>query len=272
MRFQVFVRVAIAAALFVSFAGWALAQEAVSAYSRTIRVEGIGDLPYYAQNDPQWADIPYEPRGSESRRSMEDGGCGPTALAMAVARQLPEERLPELLSHAANPERGFPYCACSVGAYRHRGDHEVAFPTEPADFAGALPVIFASYATGNNDHWAKMRRAGVSGTSLPLMDMICEAYGLRYEPYQDWEDALGALEDGFSVITTVTEGIFTETSHYLCIAGVADGFVYLLDPLMRSEYPRDRQGRLEVVEPGLVRTKLEEAEKLRLYGFYAIGK
>lgn len=272
MRFGVVLRTMIMAVLLAGCAHFALAEETVSAYSRLIEVEGIGALPYYAQNDPLWADIPYEPRGSASHRSMKSGGCGPTALAMAIARQIPKERLPELIGNAANPERGFPFCACSVGAYRHYGNHEVIFPTEPDDFAAYLPVIFASYATGNNDHWAKLRREGVSGTSLPLFDMICEAYSLRYEAYQDWEDALGALEDGFSVITTVTEGIFTESSHFLCVAGVADGFVYLLDPLMRSEYPRDGKGRLEVVQPGLVRTRAEDVEMLWLYGFYAIGK
>lgn len=270
MRFGVVLRTVIMSVLLAGCVHFALAEETVSAYSRIIEIEGIGALPYYAQNDPLWADIPYEPRGSSSRRLMKFGGCGPTALAMAVSRQIPKERMPELIGHASDPGRGFPFCACSVGAYRHQGDHEVIFPTEPDDFAAYLPVIFASYATGNNDHWAKLRRDGVSGTSLSLFDMICEAYGLRYEAYREWEEALEALENGFSVITTVTEGIFTATSHYMCIAGVTDGWVYLLDPLMRDAYPGDRNGWVEVVEPGVIRVREENLGHLWLYGYYVI--
>lgn len=257
--------------LFLFGAAGALAQEETSVYSRIVEIEGIGQFHYYAQNDPAWLDMVYEPRKSATRRTLGQSGCGPTSLAMAIARQLPEERLPDLIAHASNPERGFPYCACSVGAYHHYGEHEVTFPTKPEDFAAALPVILASYATGNNDQWAKMRQEDVAGTSLYLFKMISDAYGLSYHVSADWEDALAALQEGCSVLTTVTKGIFTDTSHYMTLAGVADGYLYILDPLMRSEYPNDRKGRLEVVEPGVVRAKLEDVRNLWLYGFYIIG-
>lgn len=249
----------------------ALAQEAEAPRSRMVEIEGIGTLPYYAQNDPRWEKSTYEPRGSDTRRLMRGSACGPTAIAMAIARQVPKERLPDLLQKAANPEKGFPFCACSVVA-DHRGEnHEILSPTTPEDFAAYLPVIFASYATGNNDHWTRFRKAGVSGTSLHLFETLAEAYGLGYAAYSEWEDAFEALEEGCSVITTVTKGIFTASSHYLCIAGVADGWLYLLDPYMQSEYPRDHRGLLEVVEPGVIRTRMENMERLYLYGFYVIG-
>ena len=52
------------------------------AYSRTIEIEGIGPIRYYAQNDPLWARMVYEPRGAQSARTMLSSGCGPTAAAI----------------------------------------------------------------------------------------------------------------------------------------------------------------------------------------------
>ena len=52
-----------------------LAQEQV--YSRVIDIEGIGPIRYYAQNDPLWAKMVYEPRGAQSMRTMLSSGCGP---------------------------------------------------------------------------------------------------------------------------------------------------------------------------------------------------
>lgn len=249
--------------------GLASAEEA-QVYSRTVEIEGLGTFAYYAQNDPKWAKMDYEPRGSDKHRTMKAGACGPTSLAIAIANQVPRERLIEIQDHAAEPKQGFPFCECSVNAHHYYGGHEIMRPRWVDDFAEYLPVIFASYATGNNDHWLKLRKANYSGTSLWLFHMICEVYGLDYQAYSEWEDARKALESGATIITTVTKGIFTSSSHYMCIVGIADGWVYLLDPLMRSEYPGDKNGWVEVVEPGVIRAKVENVDHLWLYGFYAI--
>ncbi len=263
-------RTVLAVMMLMGCMGLASAEE-TEVYSRTVEIEGLGTFSYYAQNDPKWAKMDYEPRGSDKHRTMKAGGCGPTSLAIAVASQLPSERLPELQQYASNPEKGFPFCDCSVNAHHYYGGHEVMTPTEADDFAEYFPVILASYATGNNDHWIKLRKANYSGTSLSLFRMICEAYGLNYEAYSEWEDARKALESGATIITTVTKGIFTSSSHYMCIAGIADGWVYLLDPLMRSEYPGDKRGWVEVIEPGVIRAREENIGHLWLYGFYAIS-
>lgn len=258
--------------MFLAFSPCTLScAESSELYSRIMQIDEIGSIPYYAQNDPLWANSIYEPKGSQDWRTMEIGGCGPTAAAMAIARQLESSELLALIDHASNPERGFPFCVCSVNGYRHGGDHELTTPSTPDEFSKYLSVIFASYATGNNDRYMKLRQEG-KATSIALFEVLSNAYGLEYKAYRQWEDACEALRNGCSVITTVTKGIFTESSHYLCVAAVTDQYVYLQDPLMRNTYPKDKKHLLEVVEPGLVRVNIEQLDKVGLHCFYVIWK
>ena len=251
----------------VEASGEEAAEEEPLVYSRIVNIPGLGEMQYYAQNDPAWSEMVYESKNSEKRNRMRGAACGPTSLAMAIARQVPEADLPVLLAEAKKQEFGFRFCECSVVKEYHSGDHEFIDPRTPEDFAKYLPVIFASYATGNNIHYRQYRFSG-SGTNNSLFQTMSGVYGLTYRSTRDWEVAREALEDGYSVITTVTKGIFTGTSHYLYIAGVADGYVYILDSLMRTEYPNDRKHRLEVVEPGVVRAPVDEVAGLQLYGYY----
>ena len=126
----------------------ALAEE--SLYSRIIDVPGAGPLQYYAQNDPEWARSIYEPYRSSNCRPFGSSGCGPTAAAIAIARQVPAGRLNDLLSSAADPAKGFPYCPCSVNNYTCDRTHDVTYPATGEDFLTHLPVIFGSFAAGNN--------------------------------------------------------------------------------------------------------------------------
>ncbi len=252
----------------LSFTG-ALAQE--QAYSRIIDVEGIGPIHYYAQNDPFWAGMLYEPRGAQSMRTMLSSGCGPTAAAIAIGRQLTADGLASLNDHAANPERGFRFCACAVNEFFHYDCPGIERASTAEHFEDCLPVILAAYATGNNAYREKFRGEG-AGTSITLFQSLCKAYGLEYRPCATWEDACKVMQGGYSVITSVTRGIFTGSSHYLCLAGIHDGYLYILDPFMREEYPDDTKHLLSVVEPGLVRVRLEDAPRLEFGGFYAIGR
>lgn len=238
-------------------------------YSRVVNIPGLGEMMYYAQNDPQWADMVYEAPYSAKRNRMRGGACGPTNLAMALARQLPDEALPKLLAEAKRQSLGFQFCRCSVTRDYHGGDHGFVDPRTPEEFKQYLPVILANYATGNNIHYLQYRYSG-SGTNASMFRAIGEFYGLKYESTRDWAVAREALENGYSVITTVTRGIFTSSSHYLTIAGIADGYVYILDSLMRTEYPADHNQRLEVVEPGVVRTPVDQISHLYLYGYYML--
>ena len=251
-------------------AACASAQEG-GAYSRVIDIEGIGSIRYYAQNDPVWARSIYEDSRNGNCRTMMGSGCGPTAAAMALARQLTGEELARLNEHTSRPDRGFPFCTCSVNELRDSEGHTFFRPVTGESFIHFLPVIIASYATGNNDVREKFRTEG-PGTSYKLFRALCGTLGLQYEPYGQWEDVCAALERGESVITTVTKGVFTTSSHYLLLAGVTGGYLYILDPFMRESYPDDKRQLLELVEPGLVRVRLEDVDRLGLSGYYAMRR
>ncbi len=242
-----------------------------SEYSRVVDVPGRGPMQYYAQNDPQWARSLYEPVYSKNYRIFKDSGCGPTSVAMAIACQVPSERLPELIAFARKPEEGFPFCSCSVNGYRCDRTHELTYPTAGEDFLSHLPVIFASYATGNNTRRAKYRTEDTA-TSILLFPSLAESYGLQYLAVREWEDARAAIEAGASVITTVSRGIFTPVSHYLFLASVDEEWIYILDPYMRENYDElDTKHILEVVEPGLVRAKLSDFDRLGFSGYYVLS-
>lgn len=275
-------RALLCALLLLLLAGAASAEEAALAYSRMIDVPGVGPVQYYAQNDPLWATMYYEPNPAVSRRRLQESGCGPAAAAMAIARQVAPDDLPALLAFARSADRGFPFCSCSVTgdycdevyrAYKYGTSdptHQAIVPASAEDFSRWLPVILASYATGNNSHHLQLRLAREDGTKIDLFRAVAQDYGLAYAGTRDWAAALDALRAGASVITTVTQGVFTQGSHYLFLAGADDAYLYILDSEARAAYRRDKHGYLTVLEPGLVRVALKDVPHIGLYSFYII--
>lgn len=237
-------------------------------YSRVIDVPGAGSISYYAQNDPLWANALYDARNSTLLRKMRGSGCGPANIAMAIARQVTAQALPGLIDQAYAPEIGFPFCVCSVNGYRCNRKHGLTTPTTPEQFSAYLPVIFASYALGNNTRRIHYRDDS-HGTSLLLFEALAKAYGLAYSATTDMDEVFAALKRGASVISTTT-GLFVRTSHYLFLVSVHDGYLYMMDSMMRGGYPLDRRKLIEVVEPGLVRVSLSNLKKIPMYGFYII--
>ena len=147
----------------------------------------------------------------------------------------------------------------------------MTYPATGEDFLTHLPVIFGSFAAGNNSGRELFRKENTT-TSLGVFSALARAYGLHYRSTREWKKARVALEAGCSVITTVTAGAFTSSSHYLFLASVDDGYVYVLDPLMRESYDTlDKKHLLEVVEPGLVRARLSSLSSLNFSGFYIIS-
>ena len=86
------------------------------------------------------------------------------------------------------------------------------------------------------------------------------------------EVVITALEREDTIAVACTGGYgspFTNTSHFLVLAGVDDEYLYILDPLRRDDYgDLDRNGYLEVIRPGLVRVKLENASHCNLRPIY----
>lgn len=240
-------------------------------YSRVIDVPGVGDWPYYAQNDPLWADSIYEPVKSKNWRVFRWAGCGPTAAAIAISRHVEPDRFNELLEFKSPYLDHFNFCPCSINGYRCDRTHELSTLESNEDFQLYLPVAFAIYAAGNNSTRTKYR-SEASGTSLNFFKALADVYQLEYAGSRYWEDALHALQNGYSIITTVSKGIFTTDSHYLVLAHVDEEWIYVLDPYMRESYEAmDPKGILEIVEPGLVRARVEDFSRLGFSGYYMFG-
>ena len=112
----------------------------------------------YAQNDPLWKKLVFEIQTSSRRRPFGDGGCGPTAVAMAIANLVEKEELCKLSAFASSP-LGFRFCSCSVNDYWCAGKHLTYQLTTPDEYLRYFPLAIANFATGNNI-W------GVQGLSL----------------------------------------------------------------------------------------------------------
>ena len=249
----------------------ATAAEANPGYSRYIDVPGVGPWYYYAQNDPVWDESVYEQRRYDMKREFGSGGCGPTSLAIALSKQLTPEEMMAINDHR-NPSRdGYFYCPCSVNTYHCNNRHEPIKVETAEDFLYNLPQVLGAYATGNNER-REMYRADFAGTSINLFKHVARDYGLEYYGTSDWETVYAELQAGASVITTVTKGIFTGSSHYMVVAHADEEYVYILDPLMRTEYPNDKRGVLEILEPGLLRAKMSDFGRLSLHGYYILKK
>lgn len=240
-------------------------------YSRIIDVPGVGAMQYYAQNDPLWSDAFYEPFANDNFRRFGSGGCGPTAAAMAVTMHLSGDDLLLLNNSTRTKDLGFPYCVCSVNGHQCAYDHDRIVPATAEEFTERLPIIIGNYATGNNPRREKFRDHE-PGTSYHLFESIANAYGLPYKRTRLWETASGLIESGWCAITAVTQGVFTNSSHYLIIIHIDEEWLYILDPLLRTDYNElDKDHILNVIEPGLVRVSLTHLNKLRFNTFYMIG-
>lgn len=245
--------------------------DALEGTSHTVNVPGRGEMQYYAQNDPVWAKMRYEARGSNQARPFGQGGCGPTSMAMAIANLVPEQSLGGISAYA-KMESGFTFCTCSVNQYFCNHKHAQYKLETPAEFKRYLPVAIASFATGNNI-WGEASRNESGGTSTAFMKRVTEAYGLYFTLTKDRELALSALEDGAMVIASTggASSPFTGGGHYLTLASVYEGGLYILDPYLKADYSKtDKRHLLTQVEPGLLKASLEDIDELLLYTFYIV--
>ena len=192
-------------------------------------------------------------------------------MAMAIANLVPEESLGGLAAYA-KMKNGFTFCTCSVNQYYCNHTHAQYRLETPAEFKRYLPVAMASFATGNNI-WGENSRADGGGTSTAFMKRATEAYGLYFTLTKDRDAALSALEDGAMVVASTGGAYspFTGGGHYLTLASVYEGKVYILDPYLKTDYSKtDKRHLLTQIEPGLLEADLEDIEELLLYTFYII--
>lgn len=218
-------------------------------YSGMVEVPGRGLMRYYAQNDPLWGALAYERAETPSRRPFRDGGCGPTAGAMAIANLVSEDELPAIAAYA---KQGYSLCSCSLNKEKCNKRHARYVLTTQRDFVRFLPLVFGDFATGNNV-FDVYSRGESQGTGTGFLYEIAKAYGVSITATEDYNAAVLAIEQGDTVVGHASRGgAFTNTGHYLLIAHIDDERVYILDPLCRTAYNTYQGKKIEVIQPGLV--------------------
>ncbi len=243
-----------------------------------VEIEGMGTYMNYAQNDPLWERMRYESRGSGKYRVFGDGGCGPTAVATAIANLCPVEELPRLIGYA-NTELGYTFCECSVNRYYCNHTHAQYQLRTGEEFLRYMPLAVANFATGNNIWDIKSRRE-TQGTNMRFLDKICAIYGIRVTVIEDSEELIERLReekvDGIkrmAISCAIKGSPFTKSGHFVVICGVDDEYMYFLDPLRRDNYDDyDRFNYAEILEPGVCRIRLENTGNCNLIPFYLLEK
>lgn len=239
-----------------------------------VSIENIGDWMLYAQNDPLWKKLVFEIQRSSLKRSFGDGGCGPTAVAMAIANLVEKEELSKLSAFAGSP-LGFRFCKCSVNDYWCSGKHLTYQLTTPDEYARYFPLAIASFATGNNI-WGVRGRGKRFGSSMRYLEDLCQIFDISVTQTYQIKEALTFLQNENTIAIACTSGYgspFTKTSHFLVLASVDDDYLYVLDPLRRDHYQDlDRKNYLEVMVPGLVRIKLKDATQCNLRPIYQLQR
>lgn len=234
------------------------ASKSVSGYATA---EGVGTWMVYGQNDPLWDRMIFEVAGSSRKRPFGDGGCGPTSIAMAIANLVPAEKLPLLNDYAAEP-LGYVFCPCGIDDRWCDVGHVPYQLKTPEDFLRYFPLAVGSFAMGNNTFGVQGRRDSY-GTNMSYLESICSVYGISVRSARSLEEALPYLrrKDTMAVCcVTGTYTPFTRTSHFMVLAQVTDEHIYVLDPLRRDTYgEQDPRGIVEIITPGLVRVRLEDA-------------
>lgn len=234
-------------------------------YSGYIEVPGRGKMRYYAQNDPLWARLIYEHPDNNARRPFQDGGCGPTAAAMAVASLVPKEALSKISGYALRP---YSLCPCSLNKGKCDGHHARYILTSARDFSRFLPLVFGDFAAGNNT-FGDLSRGNTIGTNSSFLYSIAKVYGLQVTVTNDFDKALEAIKNHDAVVATAGRGgAFTNTGHYVFLAGADDEKLYFLDPLYREEYKTAQRKKLEILQPGLVAMKYADLRFAVLNGFF----
>jgi len=235
-------------------------------------VDGVGRWMVYGQNDPSWDRLTFETVRSSRRRPFGDGGCGPTAVALAIANLLEPDDLLKINDYAPVPY-GYTLCSCSLTPTYCRQYHVPYLIDEPQEMLRYFPLVIGSFATGYNTLGVQGRYDRF-GTSMDYLPALCDqVYGIVLEEADSKESAFRFLQEGRGLAVTCTGrgSPFTSSSHFITLAGADDTYLYILDPLRREEADYealDYYHWLEVLTPGLVRLKRSNAMNLMMSPIY----
>lgn len=238
-----------------------------------VTVPPLGTVMVYAQNDPLWDALRYEGGDAKTYRHFGDGACGPTAVAVVLSNLLAPEELPAIGRYTADGEDAM-FCTCSVNRYYCTHQHVPYRLQTPEEYLRYLPVAVANFAAGNNRWDVRSRRGGVAGTNMRFLPYLCEVYGLEMTLTRDMDEVLAALRNGaMAVACAIRKSPFTNTSHYVALAGADDQYLYIIDPYRRSDYyGMEDHEIIEILASCVVRVKLEDIDRCNLTPMYVMQR
>jgi len=241
--------------------------------SGRVQVGPLGERMVYGQNDPLWSEMRYESELTSKFRRFGGGGCGPTAVAIAIANLVDAQDLPKLREYSRDG-LGTLFCTCSVNRVYCNHLHPPYQLEGAENYLRYLPVIMADFAAGNNQWKINSRPGDSRGSNMRFLEPLCEIFDLKLTELGNWSDALELMKrngnQGLVICCALRGSPFTSTSHYVVIAGVDDTYFYVLDPLYRDDYSATDRYRVieEILAPGVVKVKLENA---RACGLTIVG-
>ena len=243
--------------------------DALESVSKIVTIPGRGEMQYYAQNDPIWERMRYEASKSSKLRRYGEGGCGPAAVAIVLANLATDSQLLELTAYT-HKDNGFTFCPCSVNQFYCNRTHLPYKIKTPQEMRRYLPIVTASFATGNN-RWSDKSRTMEYGTGTSFMKLVADICQLEFSAARSLDKALDTLAaGGLAVVVSIGyDSPFTRKGHYFVLAHADEEHLYFLDPLLRDHYDKtDRKGLLTVLEPGVLRADKADINRILLYGYY----
>ena len=231
--------------------------------SGVVEAGPFGQMQYYAQNDPLWNLMRYESSHNSTYRTFGDGGCAPTAAAVALANVVKAEDLPLLAQHMLEP-LGTLFCECSVNRVYCTHRHPPYQLRTAEEYLRYLPVALADFAAGNNPEGIRFRRTGSPGSSILFLDLICDIFGIERTTVKDLDEGLKLMKEkngqGLMVCCALRHSPYTNNSHYVVMVGVDEEYFYVLDPFCRTDYSTtDKRELLECLSPGVTRIRLDKS-------------
>lgn len=220
---------------------------------------------YYAQNDTLWGDMIYESKSSTKLRPLRDGGCAPTAVAMAVRCVVPDEMLLLFNEHCKIP---YSICECSVNKWHCERNHPRYYITSVKDYKKFLPLVIADFACGNNDAGVSARTEN-KGTGMGFVDALARMFNLSIVKTDSTDEALAYADMGYGVVAyAASGGAFTSTGHYILLAGGSGENLFFLDPLCRASYKAtDSYGVITPLYQGLVSVQRNDLGRAMIYSY-----
>ncbi|MBE5778233.1 MAG: hypothetical protein E7331_02750 [Clostridiales bacterium] len=240
-----------------------------------VDIEGVGRYMVYAQDDPLWEHLRFETSGSSKVRRFGQGGCGPTAAAIAIANLVPPEELP-VMGYYAEDLAGFTFCSCSVNTYRCNQTHVQYHAQTQEEFLRYLPIIMGNFTTGNNE-WHRVSRTEGRGTSMDYLEDLCLIFDLKMSFTRYAPDALEMVKEGkgsrIALCSAVRGSPFTGSSHFVVMIYADDEYAYYIDPFRGNDYEKYPKGKnIEVLQPGVLKIPMHIARDMDVSPYYILER